>query len=109
MRSFRLHVTHRFLAALLLLSFALYGVEAEVADVHDGGVEATDGNPAHGTNPKSDSHPAHVCHCSHTHLGVLATAPSLNPAVVPAPKRVWRAPAMPPSVRPLPPLRPPIA
>ena len=122
MRVFRLLNTHRFLAALLLLCLGVYGVESEVADVHHGGAEAASGEPAHGsestahllqapsgTNPDNDNRPAHVCHCSHTHVGVLATAPSLLSVVIPAPRREWRAPAVLPSVRPIPPLRPPIA
>ena len=73
---------HRLTASLVTLCFALFSVEAAVADVHD-----ADGSPpsvsqdAHdgqlpvpsndGTQPQNApgerGHPVHVCHCTHAH------------------------------------------
>jgi hypothetical protein len=122
MRLPRLLGTRRLLSVLLLLRFGFYGIESEVADVHDVSLETAGEKSANGidsgmhvpqappgTTPSSDNHPAHVCHCSHTHLGVIAAAPTLKPVVIPAPPREWRAPALLPSLGVMPPLRPPIA
>ena len=89
---------HRLTAFLVALCFALFSVEATVADVHD-----ADGSPAsvaqlgdHGqppavpTNdgtqdrnaPGESGHPVHVCHCTHTHTaGVFA--PRITVALAP--------------------------
>lgn len=112
----RLRFTRRLLAALLLLCFGIYGVESEVADVHDIQAEREQVTTGHGpvrNGPSeipsgSDSHPVHVCHCSHTHVGVLGTTPTLNVVMVPSPPSEWPSPVIALSTRLLPPLRPPI-
>ena len=81
----------RLVSFLLLLCFAFYGIEAEVADVHDQEAGAAqvlldDGaqashhrSPGSGdTGTNQDAHTFHVCHCSHTHTGVLPLAPHLT-------------------------------
>jgi hypothetical protein len=111
----------RLLAILLLLCFGLYGVESEVADVHDTEAEYEHVSAGHElphampvdkapTDAPSgaDNHPVHVCHCTHTHVGVLGTAPTLNLVLVPAPPAGWRATGTAASTPLLPPLRPPI-
>lgn len=122
MRLLRLLGTRRLFSGLLLICFGVYGIESEVADVHDVSLGAVGEQSAKGidsevhvpptppgTPPPSDNHPAHVCHCSHTHIGVIAAAPTLNPLVIPTTPREWRAPTLLPSVGVIPPLRPPIA
>lgn len=104
----------------MLLSFASYGTEAAVADVHDQDLGATQvsspesASPAdqqHGSggSQSDDSHPFHVCHCSHTHAGVLPVMPGFVATIIPL-TRTPRAlsPAL-HSIYRAPPLRPPIA
>ena len=85
----RASLIHRLTACLVAFCFALFSVEAAVADVHD-----ADGSPASVTQrghdgqppvaptnggtqdrnaPGESGHPVHVCHCTHTHAaGVFA-------------------------------------
>jgi hypothetical protein len=118
----RLAAVRRVLAALLLFCFGTYGVESEVADVHDRQVAHDNGAADHnagsagtgsqvprGSDSGTDSHPIHLCHCTHTHAGVLGTAPTLTEVFRPAPPREWFSSDFSPSVRLRPPLRPPIA
>lgn len=107
----RLDLARRLLATLLLLCFALYGLEAEVADVHDtqadgAEVSRTDPPPP---NSQTDDHPVHVCHCAHAHVGVIVTPPTLQPVACPTSLREWDAPRVAHGVRLPPPLRPPIS
>ena len=104
----------------MLLCFASYGTEAAVADVHDQDSTAAQVSPPEssssehqqhgsGRSQSDDSHPFHVCHCSHTHAGVLPVMPDFVPTIIPltqAPRTL--APAL-HSIYRAPPLRPPIA
>lgn len=109
------------MAALLLLCFAFYGIEAEVADIHDqssGTVQLSaheaSGTPDHGstvpngTEPGQDSHAFHVCHCSHSHGGLILTTPVVSSAVVNASREEFQLPPTPTSLLVSPPVRPPI-
>lgn len=72
---------HRLTACLVALCFALFSVEAAVADVHDadgsssaGAAQAEGPQPpaSPGTErhdlPGESGHPVHVCHCTHGHI-----------------------------------------
>lgn len=82
----------RIVALLLLWAFAFAGLEAPIADVHDGDATHAEVDRATGerhsghesagrgsspSGPESSDHPVHVCHCVHAHTGVLA-APSVE-------------------------------
>lgn len=112
----------RLISALLLLSFAFYAVEAAAADVHDQDPAAmqlaSDHGPSTGnlppqdpggSNPPGDSHLFHLCHCSHSHAGVLPLIPDLTPTIVPAWELPWAGTSLLLSIQRTPPLRPPIA
>ncbi len=114
--------TRRFVSLVVSLCFGLYGIESELADVHDGGVDTGAGSQVYsddlglqtpeaprGSHSESDNHPVHVCHCGHTHLVALATAPSLDLVIKPEPRASWGVSAVLPSAHSSPRLRPPIA
>ena len=111
MTRLRLRSIRRSLAVLLLLCFGLYGIESEVADVHERAPAAGAQGHLHQSDTGSipDEHPVHVCHCAHTHLLALASAPGLEMVVTPQMDGSWRVPAGLPGTHPLPRLRPPIA
>lgn len=111
----------RILASVLLLCFAFYGIEAEVADIHDQDSEAVQlsahevsGTPDHGstvpngTQPGEDSHAFHVCHCSHSHGGVILTATIPASAMVHACTEQFQLRTEPSTLPISPPVRPPI-
>ena len=111
----------RFVTTLLLLCFASYGLEAAAADVHEGHGPATQlisdpgsnlGNhplrDQGGPNPTGDGHSFHVCHCTHSHAGVVAIAPVPTAQVHPTGQLTWHKVAFLPSILRAPPLRPPI-
>ena len=81
----------RFVELLLVWSFAFGAIEAPIADVHDGGAPHAEIDQVTGQSHSdhenvigeqasdrsgtgSSDHPVHVCHCTHAHAGVLATA-----------------------------------
>lgn len=112
----------RALALILLLSFSLFGLEGEVADVHDADAETSQaavfrGDPSENAAPSQssaptqpqDNHAFHVCHCAHSHGGLVLTTPDPTSAVVQACREEFELPAEPASLRVPPPLRPPIA
>lgn len=99
--------TRRIMSALLLLCFAFYGIEAEVADIHDRDAEAAE-LPT-GADPVQDTHAFHVCHCSHTHMGVLPLIPQLTSIVVQSGQQPMALDPSLSSYRLAAPLRPPIA
>ena len=113
---------HRLISFLLLVCFAFYGIEAEVADVHDGDADAvelthnlaldTEGHPSpapDGTDPGKDTHTFHVCHCSHTHIGVVPPVPYLSSGIAHESQQRRLQDTSVSIFRLAPPLRPPIA
>ena len=79
--SVHVSLIHRLTAALVALCFALFSVEAAVADVHDrdgswpaataqgeGATNPTsNGGTQHQVPPAESGHSTHVCHCTHNH------------------------------------------
>ena len=114
--------TRRVVSFLLLLCFAFYGIEAEVADIHDSDADTAqllspDVSNMPGlrlpdptdTEPVQDTHAFHVCHCSHTHTGVLPLVPQLTSIVVHSGDQLRFLRTSTSTLRLAPPLRPPIA
>jgi hypothetical protein len=117
----RRSAARRALALILLSSFSFFGLEGEVADVHDadpgtahsaapfGNASASaDSSQSSAPTQGQDSHPFHVCHCSHSHGGLVLTAPMVISAVVHACREEFQLPPAPTSLQVSPPVRPPI-
>ena len=118
MSRLRMPAFRRLLTLLLVVCLGSYGVESRVADVHEqqavsepgAGTELVTHPAGHvpSDSGSGDTHPPHVCHCTHAHLGVIALSPTLAVVLVTGPRAEWRAPRTAPSASLLPPLRPPI-
>jgi hypothetical protein len=97
----------RLVAALLLVCFAFYGIEAEVADIHDQEAQVVQNSPDDSPSVP-DTHSFHVCHCSHTHTGVVPLVPQLTSMVIHSGDQLRFVGTSISNLRLAPPFRPPI-
>jgi len=115
----------RIIAALLTWCFVFAVAEVRIADVHDGDASHAEVDLLTGTShatqdvlgghhgPASSAdggdHALHVCHCTHTHAGVLAASGMNLPVREQALPERMAADLLPPTVALDPPTHPPTA
>jgi hypothetical protein len=124
---FRLPSLQRLVLLVLLLGLVGSLGERGIADVHDGGATHGEVDRATGIShdshhtgvvdhpssetgtPESSDHAAHVCHCSHSHTGVVSVPAALASVLSSTHREPLLSDQRPASVSVAPSLRPPIA